>query len=877
MKEKKKDRLLLPVAKPLTWRLIFIFALLTAAIAVSGYFYYQNLKNEILREQVVKLQAIADLKVTEIQNWLAERLGNARLIMENPALSVELLSYLREGPNSPCRDSITIWMDALRNTYHYRNVLLLNGSGKVILSIDDDPAIGSSGNELLDAVRREKKVVASDLSKYSKTSLPHLDVVAPILAADAIAGFVFLRIDPAAQLYPMIQAWPTPSPTAETLLVRRDGENVVFLNELRHRKDAAMQLRKSIRDSELAAVQALSGKRNAISGRDYRGIAVLSASRPVMGTDWFVVVKVDRDEVERPIRRYTQMVFLIALSLMLAAALMVLYLSQRQSARFRQRQLEAEDQRQALIHHFDYLTRYANDIILLADGDGSILDANERALLTYGYGPKVLLKMNIRDLRIAEEKGNLAMQMKQAEEKLGVIFETIHQRIDGSVFPVEVSARTIAVQDKKYFQSIVRDISERKEAEAKLHHANRLYAVLSQVNQAIVRAKVSDQLFQDICDVAVKFGRFRLAWIGLVDAGNRTMRPAFHSGYNAGYLDNIAISIDDIPAGRGPAGTAVRENRLVVCNDIRSDEKMEPWRDQAVQRGFLASAALPLRSQDIAIGTLNLYADEAGFFDSDQLNLLEEISGDIAYSLDAMAQAQKRHQQEVELRESEEKFKQVFEAANVAKSLTLPTGEIQVNRAFCAMLGYSKEELKSKKWQEITPEEEIPQIQQILEPILKGSEHSARFNKRYIKKDGSHVWGDVSVVLRRDAQGKPLHFITTIVDITERKRAEDLLRASLVEKEVLLKEVHHRVKNNLMTIIGLIKMQETKANNRFISSMLRELEGRVRSMAQVHESLHKSNDLARVDLQEYIETMVTHIRAQYGAEKRSRCRCRQPR
>jgi two-component sensor histidine kinase/CheY-like chemotaxis protein len=104
-------------------------------------------------------------------------------------------------------------------------------------------------------------------------------------------------------------------------------------------------------------------------------------------------------------------------------------------------------------------------------------------------------------------------------------------------------------------------------------------------------------------------------------------------------------------------------------------------------------------------------------------------------------------------------------------------------------------------------------------------------------------------------------------DIIERKRAEELIRASLEEKEVLLKEVHHRVKNNLMIIIGLIKMQETKVNNKIFNPLLMELEGRIRAMALVHESLHKSEDLAHVDLQSYIETMSANIRAQFGADR----------
>ncbi|MCX6554666.1 MAG: response regulator [Candidatus Aminicenantes bacterium] len=104
-------------------------------------------------------------------------------------------------------------------------------------------------------------------------------------------------------------------------------------------------------------------------------------------------------------------------------------------------------------------------------------------------------------------------------------------------------------------------------------------------------------------------------------------------------------------------------------------------------------------------------------------------------------------------------------------------------------------------------------------------------------------------------------------DIIERKRAEEMIRSSLEEKEVLLKEVHHRVKNNLMTLIGLIKMQEAKADNVTFSDLLQELEGRVRAMAMVHESLHKSADLAHVNLQNYIETLGAHICAQFGADR----------
>ncbi|MDW7681897.1 MAG: PAS domain S-box protein [bacterium] len=157
-----------------------------------------------------------------------------------------------------------------------------------------------------------------------------------------------------------------------------------------------------------------------------------------------------------------------------------------------------------------------------------------------------------------------------------------------------------------------------------------------------------------------------------------------------------------------------------------------------------------------------------------------------------------RKRTEERIRESEAKFKSVFESANVGKSITLPTGEINVNKAFCDMLGYTPAELQHIKWQDITPADEVESIHRILAPLLKGDKDSARFEKRYIHKNGSFVWADISVAMFRDADGKPLYFLTTVVDITERKQAEEELQKLKDDLEVQVaektKELKDRVK-----------------------------------------------------------------------------------
>lgn len=166
-----------------------------------------------------------------------------------------------------------------------------------------------------------------------------------------------------------------------------------------------------------------------------------------------------------------------------------------------------------------------------------------------------------------------------------------------------------------------------------------------------------------------------------------------------------------------------------------------------------------------------IWIEDHGFYVHDR-------QGAIIYHEGMLREITERKRAEEALRESEDKFKYVFDHSVTGKSITLPSGELNINQAFCDMLGYSQDEIKNHKWQEITHPEDVELTQTEINALLSNLRESTRFVKRYLHKDGSIIWTEESTALRRDADGKPLYFMTSINDITARKQTEDALRES---------------------------------------------------------------------------------------------------
>ncbi len=186
-----------------------------------------------------------------------------------------------------------------------------------------------------------------------------------------------------------------------------------------------------------------------------------------------------------------------------------------------------------------------------------------------------------------------------------------------------------------------RDVTERKRAERALR-------ALSACNESLVRATDEASLLKLICDLIVKVGGYRMAWVGFAEHDDKqTVRPVAESGVEAGYLDTAKITWADQERGRGPTGTAIRTGKATVCHDVTSDPRFAPWRENALSRGYRSALVLPLKNDDEVLGAISIYATEAGAFDDAEQHLLGELADDLSYGISALrARVERKRAQE---------------------------------------------------------------------------------------------------------------------------------------------------------------------------------------------------------------------------------------
>jgi len=356
----------------------------------------------------------------------------------------------------------------------------------------------------------------------------------------------------------------------------------------------------------------------------------------------------------------------------------------------------------------------------------------------------------------------------------------------------------------------------------KLQALNRLYSVLSAVNKAVVRLSTKEEFFSEIFRILVQTGGFRMVWIGIADPEQKLILPVASGGHVDGYLDSVNISTEDGPRGRGPTGTAYREGRYYVCNDIAGDPRMELWRDGALGRGYQSIAAFPFAPGTKDAGVITLYAPVTGFFDEQIVSLLEELARDITFALKTIHDQQARKASEELLRESEEKFRLMVENTQSIIYTFNAAGEV-ISPSVKEILGYDQAYFKGRQFLSIVHPDDLPAALDAFRRSQSRDFKSLGIECRVPHASGEWRWFITKGGIIRNGAGDVQYFTAVATDITERKRAEEVVRQANAKLNLLNTIIQHNEINTIAGLFGLIDMARDPLRHGDIESLLDDI------------------------------------------------------
>lgn len=415
--------------------------------------------------------------------------------------------------------------------------------------------------------------------------------------------------------------------------------------------------------------------------------------------------------------------------------------------------------------------------------EGQFLQVNGKLCEMLGYTSTELLGLTTRDLTHPDDRDRqdaLRLELLSGQRAFFAV-EKRYLRKDGAVLWVN---RTVTLAHRPatsepYLIQVIDDISERRRTEAQLERMTRARRVMAECNRVLIHAADETGMLESMCRIVVESGGYKMAWVGI--ATGDFMRP-IHIAAHAGFGDDVPMT--------GPAWSAdgryrgfmlevITTGEPHIARDILNDPKCLLRRPRAIQHGFQSSIALALKSEGAILGAIAMYAREADAFDAEEISLLTELAADIAYGVGNLRTRDARQQAEQAARENERRFKEFFEQAAVGMTrVSLDGALVDVNQKFCDMLGYRRDEVIGRHIRDITHPDDYRVGAQFRARVSQGEMKAASSEKRFIRKDGAVVWGRRSLAVARDDAGKPQYVISVVEDISERKQAEDALRAS---------------------------------------------------------------------------------------------------
>jgi diguanylate cyclase (GGDEF)-like protein/PAS domain S-box-containing protein len=414
----------------------------------------------------------------------------------------------------------------------------------------------------------------------------------------------------------------------------------------------------------------------------------------------------------------------------------------------------------------DELLSAASDGILVADGE-QLLFINPAARAQLQLSAQEL--PSLKSLLVATPGLVDWLVVQVVERGIAVLQNACFFTPEGVEQHLEISASRITYADRVCILLITRAVAQQQDLETRFSRLNRLYAMLNQTSKAVTRLTERQQLFDEMCRIAVEEGGFRMAWIGLIK--DDLVSPSSYAGAELGYLQRIQVRVDNSDLARGPVGRAALEGSLQWVNDALNDPSFLPWKEAATARGFQSLAALPITLNHHVIGVFALYARDSHVFDEDMLDVLSSMGKDINFVLAHLEYEQQRRLSEARLKQ----LSLAVEQSSSAIIITDKSGIIEyVNQRFTQLTGYHADHVVGLTTDFLSHGEAAKETWRLIQThISHGKEWFGELRTR--TREGDYFWGLQRISPIRDEDNRTTHYVINIDDNTELHDAQETI------------------------------------------------------------------------------------------------------
>ncbi len=698
---------------------------ISAVILLSGTAVLTTFAERHKNDEITRIAQISSTKAKQIETWLKTRHDDARMVSSG-IIFKETLPRWAASRDAELRVKILGRMEELRSILGYHAILVLDADGVPLLSTQRKesngiPQLDETVKRTVQQAARQGNILSTDLYRIANepSQHVHLDYIAPIHVSGGKPGyFIVLQINANDFLFPLIESWPVPSASAETLLVRRDGDDVLYLNKLRHHPDAALKLRAPLSHASLLSAQAIEGQTRTgetLKGTDYRDKPVLGVIQSIAGASWFLISQMDQREFYAGYYKAAAWIILaMALALVATATLgFLIYQRRKLALGALTAQVQAEKLRSLQI--LESITNGSTDLIFVKDLQGRYQFFNQSSETFLGITASEVIGKTVVDLFPAEEARLIeANDRKVIEENRTLSFEETLTSLEGPRFMHSTKGPLHDEQGRIVgIFGITRDITERKQIDEVIRESERKYRTY--IESAPLAMFVADQTGH-----YVDFNHTALDMLGYDRATFSTM---------------------------GIADITPQDFAEEALSDFES----------LLKTGHL-HAEYPLLRKDGSSVWVSLHAVKLS--ENRLLGFCQDIST--------------RKFAETALRESEAQYRRIIETTPDGFWIVDTRGHfLEVNDAYVRSSGYSREELHGMSINDIEAVENPDQTRQKIEFILRNG--YGKFESVHRAKDG-HLWPvEISASYVPYLGGQ---FCVFTRDISERKRAELLLKES---------------------------------------------------------------------------------------------------